>query len=164
MATFPLTERAIVLRPEDDVAIAKKELATGTILEEGPARIEVLRDSKSGHKVERRRGRTGGPVRRYGQVIGFATQDIKAGDRGHLASPPALPGYAKHPNVAPYNLLGLGCGVHQSAVIVDRRRMGAPGYPAREPVLVDIQEAAGIRSPVDRAAAEVAKLLPRPAA
>src|SRR3989441_10459479 len=83
MATFPLTERAIVLRPEDDVAIAKKELAAGTILEDGPARIEVRHDIKPGHKVARRRVRTGAPVRRYGQVIGFATQDIEAGDHGH---------------------------------------------------------------------------------
>ena len=51
MAIFPLTERAIVLRSEDDVAIAKKELAAGTILEDGAARIEVRQDVKPGHKV-----------------------------------------------------------------------------------------------------------------
>src|SRR5207247_11474362 len=83
MATFPLTERAIVLRPEDDVAIAKKELTAGTILEDGGARIEVRQDVKPGHKVARRRARMGAPVRRYGQVIGFATQDIEAGDHVH---------------------------------------------------------------------------------
>src|SRR5437899_5295890 len=83
MATFPLTERAIVLRSEDDVAIAKKELAAGTILEDGAARIEVRQDVKPGHKVARRRVRTGAAPRRYGQVIGFATQDIEAGDHVH---------------------------------------------------------------------------------
>jgi len=83
MATFPLTERAIVLRPEDDVAIAKKELPAGTILEDGPVRIEVRQDVKPGHKVARRRVSTAAPVRRYGQVIGFATQDIEAGDHVH---------------------------------------------------------------------------------
>src|SRR2546429_10009020 len=87
MATFPLTERAIVLRPEDDVAIAKKELPAGTILEDGPVRIEVRQDIKPGHKVARRRGSTAAPVRRYGQGIGFATQDIEAGDHVH---PPTL--------------------------------------------------------------------------
>ena len=64
MATFPLTERAIVLRSEDDVAIAKKELAAGTILEDGAARIEVRQDVKPGHKVARRRVLTGAPLRR----------------------------------------------------------------------------------------------------
>src|SRR6185436_10611248 len=36
----------------------------------------------------------------------------------------------------------------------------APGHPERKPVIVNIQEAGGIRKTVDRAAAEVAKLLP----
>jgi hypothetical protein len=36
MATCALSDRAIVLRPEDDVAIAKKELTAGTVLEDGP--------------------------------------------------------------------------------------------------------------------------------
>src|SRR5262249_6264558 len=83
MATFALTERAIVLRAEDDVAIAKKELTAGTVLEDGPARIEVRADVKPGHKVARHAVRRGDPVRRYGQVIGFATQDIAVGDHVH---------------------------------------------------------------------------------
>src|SRR5258706_14573757 len=83
MAAFPLTDRAIVLRPEDDVAIAKKELTAGTTLEDGPARIEVRADVKPGHKVARHAVRRGDPVRRYGQVIGFATQDIAVGDHVH---------------------------------------------------------------------------------
>jgi hypothetical protein len=37
MATFALTERAILLKAEDDVAIAKRELASGTVLEDGSA-------------------------------------------------------------------------------------------------------------------------------
>ena len=64
MATFPLTERAILLRPDDDVAIAKKELAAGTTLEDGAARIEVRADIKPGHKVARHAVRRGDPVRR----------------------------------------------------------------------------------------------------
>jgi len=260
MATFPLTERAIVLRSEDDVAIAKRELAAGTILEDGAARIEVRQDVKPGHKVARRRVLTGAPLRRYGQVIGFATQDIEAGDHvhthnlgigelqreyefctdvhpvqyhpreamrtfdgfkredgrvgtrnyvaiisgvncsasvsefvkgrfgdvqrdypnvdgviavthksgcgtklfgeDHLALQRVLAGYAKHPNVAAYILIGLGCEVNQAAVMVERQRMAAPGYPERKPFIVNIQEAGGVRKTVERAAAEVAKLLP----
>ena len=72
MATFALTEKAIVLRGEDDVAIVKAELAAGTVLEdagtgaEAARRIEVRQDIKSGHKVARRAVRVGQPVRRYG--------------------------------------------------------------------------------------------------
>ena len=54
MATYPLTDRAILLRAEDDVAIAKRELAAGTrAARTGPARIEVRADIKPGHKVAR---------------------------------------------------------------------------------------------------------------
>src|SRR5262245_19032908 len=261
MATYPLTERAIVLRPEDDVAIAKKELAAGTVLEDGPARIEVRADIKPGHKVARHAVRRGDPVRRYGQVIGFATQDIAVGDHvhtqnvdigelsadryevgvdvtpvsfyppdqmryfdgyqrddgrvgtrnyvaiisgvncsasvsqfvkekfrdvqrdfpnvdgvlaithksgcgtklfgeDHLALQRVLAGYAKHPNVAAYIVIGLGCEVNQAAVMVDKQRMSLPGHPERKPFLVNIQEAGGIRKTIERATVEVTKLLP----
>src|SRR5262245_20083503 len=260
MAIHAITDLAIVLKPEDDVAIAKREIAAGTILEDGGTRIDVRQDIRPGHKVARRARRQGAEVRRYGQVIGFATQDIAAGDHvhtqnlavgelernyeigtdvrpveyypadrmrffdgykredgrvgtrnyvaiisgvncsasvsqfvkdkfrdvsaqypnidgvlaithksgcgtklfgeDHLALQRVLAGYAKHPNVAAYILIGLGCEVNQAAVMVDKQRMAAPGHPERKPVIVNIQEAGGIRKTVDRAAAEVAKLLP----
>ena len=83
MPSYPLTERAIVLRPEDDVAIARRELPAGTVLEDGATRIEARADIKPGHKIARHAVRRGDPVRRYGQVIGFATQDIAVGDHVH---------------------------------------------------------------------------------
>jgi altronate hydrolase len=76
MATYALTEKAVLLRPEDDVAVAKAELTAGTLLDDGGRLIEVRGDIKPGHKVARRAVATGAPVRRYGQVIGFATRDI----------------------------------------------------------------------------------------
>src|SRR5438309_11304926 len=78
----------------------------------------------------------------------------------HLALQRVLAGYAKHPNVAAYILIGLGCEVNQAAVMVDRQRMAAPGHPERQPVGVNLQEAGGVRKTVARAAVEVAKLLP----
>src|SRR5262245_48754708 len=83
MATHAIAEKAIVLKPEDDVAVAKAPLEAGTVLEDGSARIEVRTDIKPGHKVARRAVRRGEPVRRYGQVIGFATTDIAVGDHVH---------------------------------------------------------------------------------
>ena len=74
MATYALGEKAVLLRSEDDVAVAKAELPAGTILEDGGTRIEVRQDIKPGHKVARHAVATGAPVRRYGQVIGFATR------------------------------------------------------------------------------------------
>src|SRR5881409_1318443 len=83
MATYALTEKAVLLRAEDDVAVAKAELAAGTVLDDGGHRIEVRQDIRPGHKVARAAVRTGAPVRRYGQVIGFATRDIAVGDHVH---------------------------------------------------------------------------------
>ena len=48
MPTYALTEKAIVLKPEDDVAVAKAPLAAGTVLEDGVTRIEVREDIKPG--------------------------------------------------------------------------------------------------------------------
>src|SRR5258705_13665664 len=78
-----LTDRAIVLKPEDDVAVAKAPLDKGAVFEDGAARIEARQDVKPGHKIARRDVRRGQPVRRYGQVIGFATQDIAVGEHVH---------------------------------------------------------------------------------
>jgi altronate hydrolase len=78
----------------------------------------------------------------------------------HQALQRVLAGYAKHPNVAAYILVGLGCEVNQAAVLVERQQLARPGCPERRPVIVTIQEAGGIRRAVERAAAEVARLLP----
>ena len=84
MATYPLTERAILLRSEDDVAIAKKELSAGTVLR-GRTRPRSRSAPTSSPATRSRATRSGSgePVRRYGQVIGFATQDIAVGDHVH---------------------------------------------------------------------------------
>ena len=260
MATHAITDLAIVLKPHDDVAIAKREIAAGTVLEDADGRIEARQDIRPGHKIARRAVRTGDAVRRYGQIIGFATAEIAAGDHvhtqnlavgdlrqdyefctdvqpvdyypasrmryfdgykredgrvgtrnyvaiisgvncsasvsqfvkdkfrdvqtefpnidgvlaithksgcgtklfgeDHMALQRVLAGYAKHPNVAAYILIGLGCEVNQAAVMVDRQRMAAPGHPERRPFVINIQEAGGIRRTVERATVEVAKLLP----
>jgi hypothetical protein len=54
MTTCALTEKAIVLKPEDDVAVARTPVSAGTVLEDGPVRIEVRADIRPGHKIARR--------------------------------------------------------------------------------------------------------------
>src|SRR2546422_11006809 len=78
----------------------------------------------------------------------------------HLALQRVLAGYATHPNVAAYILIGLGCEVHQPADMVDRQKTSVPGHPERQPFLANIQEAGGIRRTVERASARAAKLPP----
>src|SRR6266508_6169717 len=84
MTTQAITDLAIILKPEDDVAIAKREIPAGTVLEDAGGRIEARQDIRPGHKVARRARRSGDEVRRYGQVIGFATADIAVGDHVHI--------------------------------------------------------------------------------
>jgi altronate hydrolase len=77
----------LVLHPDDDVAIAKADLPPGKELDvRSPKSVALLQTGQpipSGHKVALHAIAAGQPVRRYGQVIGFATQPIAAGEHVH---------------------------------------------------------------------------------
>jgi altronate hydrolase len=261
MSRAALGEVAVVLNPEDDVAIAKARLSAGDVLEDEGRRLTVRADIPPGHKVARRTVTEGAPVRRYGQVIGFATAAIAPGDHvhthnlafrpvahqyevgadvrpvaryppevmrtfdgywrpdgrvgtrnyvavvstvncsasvsqfvkqrfadvtrdyphvdgviavthksgcaveeggeDHVALQRVLAGYARHPNVAAYVVIGLGCEVNQARVMVERQGLTLPLAPDGRPPVVTIQESGGIRKAVERAVSEVARLLPR---
>ena len=70
------------LNPADDVVIACRELDTGTnLLQENVVCRERI---PAGHKVATRAVAKGDPVRRYAQIIGFATQPIAPGQHVHV--------------------------------------------------------------------------------
>ncbi|MGH7634511.1 MAG: SAF domain-containing protein, partial [Burkholderiales bacterium] len=73
----------IRLNPADDVVIARVELAAGTTLVK-EANVSVATRVPAGHKVAVRDVKAGQPVRRYNQIIGFATKDIRAGEHVHV--------------------------------------------------------------------------------
>jgi altronate hydrolase len=253
MATFDLREKALILHPDDDVVVAKAPVSAGAVLELGPERIDVQCDIRPGHKIARRPRAAGEAVRRYGQVIGFATQPIAAGEHVHTHNlavsefqreyevgvdvrpvahhPPeamryfegfkrpdgrvgtrnyvavistvncsasvcqfirerfrdvqrdyphvdgvvaithksgcgtklfgedhealmrVLGGYARHPNVAAYVLIGLGCEVNQTVPLIERQRLGRPR-------VLSIQEMGGVRKTVEAGIRAVLDLLP----
>jgi len=73
----------IRLNPADDVVIARIELAPGTTLvKEG--NVAVKGKIPAGHKVAVREVKKGQPVRRYNQIIGFASRDILPGEHVHV--------------------------------------------------------------------------------
>jgi altronate hydrolase len=79
-----LQEVPLVLRlnPADDVVIARRQLVSGTLVKsEG---VTVIGLVPPGHKLATRAIAAGSPVRRYNQIIGFATRDIRAGEHVHL--------------------------------------------------------------------------------
>ena len=79
----------------------------------------------------------------------------------HQALERVLAGYARHPNVAAYVVIGLGCETNQAAVMVERKGLKLPLAADGRPPIVTIQESGGARKAVESAVAEVARLLPR---
>jgi altronate hydrolase len=72
----------IRLHPNDDVVIARRQLVSGTALDEsGLSSVGLI---PAGHKVACRAVAAGQPVRRYNQIIGFASKDILPGQHVHL--------------------------------------------------------------------------------
>jgi len=69
----------IRLHPADDVLIARSQLVGGTVVDG----IKVRGIIPPGHKVATRAIAPGEPVRRYNQIIGFASRPIAAGEHVH---------------------------------------------------------------------------------
>lgn len=78
------TRSLIRLRESDDVAIAGTALPAGTAIPLGDLSVVLRDDVLRGHKVALRDIPMGSEVRRYGQVIGFADDDIAAGRHVHV--------------------------------------------------------------------------------
>jgi altronate hydrolase len=79
-----LADVTVKLHPQDDVVIAKGPLLPRTQLQSDAGDITVSQMIPPGHKVSIREIAKGQPVRRYGQTIGFASQDIAAGQHVHV--------------------------------------------------------------------------------
>lgn len=73
---------AILLHPNDSVAIARVPLRTGQTLHL-PTEVSVRTEIPAGHKVAIRAIANQEPVYRYGNVIGFATRAIEPGEHVH---------------------------------------------------------------------------------
>ena len=71
----------LLLHPDDDILVALGDLPAGTRLE--AYGLTCRRDIPAGHKVARRDLAAGQAVRKYGQIIGAATQAVAAGTHVH---------------------------------------------------------------------------------
>ena len=70
----------IFLHADDSVAIARQALPEGAAVTAGVVTLQAI---GAGHKVALRAHDQGAVVRRYGQIIGFASQPIAAGEHVH---------------------------------------------------------------------------------
>ncbi|MBW2122411.1 MAG: altronate dehydratase [Deltaproteobacteria bacterium] len=262
MSLCPLHEKAIVLMPEDDVALARADIPSRTTLEYRGGMILVRETIKGGHKFALREIPRSAPVRKYGQIIGFATQKIRPGDHVHIhnleagsfardhdfateVKPPVagqaaktrtflgfqradgrvgtrnciavistcncsasvtrriarhfrvggleafpnvdsvfpvchhsgcgmpmggedherlqliLAGFATHPNIAGYLLVGLGCEMNQASSLVEAKGLTCPNLPLfQHPPIVNIQDTGGTQKAVEKGVKIVLEMLP----
>ena len=79
-----LTQQAIAiqLNRSDDVLIACQDVPAGTLIAE--YRLTVQNPVPAGHKIAVRNISSGEAVRRYNQIIGFASKPILAGEHIHV--------------------------------------------------------------------------------
>src|SRR5262245_7636243 len=267
MSAVPLKQVAIHLRPEDNVAVAARPIPVGAEIEFQGRTLTVAGRVGMGHKIALLPIRKGEAVLKYGQVIGFASRDVAAGDHVHVHNvaadaferdyafchdcPPPQPkpaeertwmgydrgperpdhqrygsrnyiavistvncsastskyiserfkatdllrqypnvdgvvavthkagcamqydgpdhnqldltlaGFAKHPNVAAYILVGLGCETGQAIHLVENQGLIQLNGSRKKPVVLTIQECGGIGKTVDAGVRAIAELLPQ---
>src|SRR3546814_8498769 len=82
MADTASARLTIRLNADDNVVTARDELLPGTVVP-GEA-VTVAQPIPSGHKVATRAIAKGEAVRKYDQIIGFASEAIAAGEHVHV--------------------------------------------------------------------------------
>lgn len=71
------------LHPADNLVVARVAIGMGEVFADQGQQISVMADIPAGHKVATTSVAEGEPLRRYGQIIGFASQSIVAGEHVH---------------------------------------------------------------------------------
>ena len=84
MSDPSVRQPCVHLRPEDNLAIACRELHPGEQLRVDGRPVTVREAVTLGHKIAVRDVPRGDAVLKYGQVIGFASRDIATGEHVHL--------------------------------------------------------------------------------
>jgi altronate hydrolase len=261
MSAVPLSQVAVHLRPEDNIAVAARPLPGGLELAFAGITLTVAGRVGLGHKVALRPINKGEAVTKYGQVIGFASRNIAPGEHVHTHNvsadvferdyafcrdcpPPPPPterrtwlgydrgdgrygsrnyvaiistvncsastskyiserlrasgllerypnvdgvvaithkagcamqfdgpdhrqldrtlaGFARHPNVAAYILVGLGCETGQAIHLIEGERLLQLHGSRKQPLVLTIQECGGIARTVEAGVKAVAELLPQ---
>ncbi len=130
--------------------------------------ISTVNCSASTSKYISERFRATDLLSRYPNVDGVLAITHKAGcamqydGSDHNQLDRTLAGFAKHPNIAAYILVGLGCETGQAVHLIENQGLIRLGEPGRKPPLVlTIQECGGIGKTVEAGVRAIAELLPR---
>src|SRR5262245_47297262 len=84
MPAVPLSQVAVHLRPNDNIAVAAKPLPAGSEVQFNGTTLKLPANVKMGHKFAVHAIKEGDAVYKYGQIIGFAGRDIPPGDHVHV--------------------------------------------------------------------------------
>jgi altronate hydrolase len=261
MSAVSLSQVAVQLRPEDNIAVAARNLHAGLQIDANGVTVTLGSNVGMGHKVALSPIRKGEAVYKYGQIIGFASKDIAPGDHVHVHNvsadaferdyafgrdcPPPPPkaeprywmgydrgngkygtrnyialistvncsastskyiserfratdllkqfpnvdgvipimhkagcamqyggpdhnqldrtlaGFARHPNVAAYIIVGLGCETGQAIHLIENQGLVQLNGTRKGPTVISIQEVGGIGRAVEAGVKAIAELLPR---
>ncbi len=261
MAAVPISQVTVQLHPQDNIAVAARNLPPGAELQIDDRTVVLEKRIGLGHKIALRPISKGAPVYKYGQIIGFASADIPVGGHVHVHNvsaeaferdyafcrdcPPPLPraapryfmgydrgdgrygtrnyiaiistvncsastskyiserfrstdllqqypnvdgvvaithkagcamqydgpdhnqldltlaGFAKHPNVSAYILVGLGCETGQAIHLVENQGLIQLNGSRKKPLVISVQECGGIAKTVDAGVRAIAELLPQ---
>jgi altronate hydrolase len=77
------TNLIVFLHPHDNTCVAARPLEQGQTIDAGAHKVTLREAVRMGHKIALTTIRLGEPVRKYGQVIGFASQEIAPGSAVH---------------------------------------------------------------------------------
>ena len=265
----PISDFAVHLRPQDNVAVARKPIPSGTTFAFDGGTFTLPKGIGMGHKFALVAIKEGDPIHKYGQVIGFAGRNVAPGEHVHVHNvtagaferdyafasqipaplpPPAeyrtfmgfdrgagkaphqrygtrnylavistvncsastskyiadrvrslgllkdypnvdgviaivhrqgcgmqfdgpdhqqldrtLAGFARHPNVAAYLLVGLGCEIVQASHLIENEKLNLLQLDGKKgtPLALSIQECGGIGKTVEAGVQAVAEMLPR---
>ena len=94
---------------------------------------------------------------------------MQYGGEDHHQLARVLSGFARHPNIAAYLVIGLGCETCQASFLVDNYGLTQLQTPGEEPsnrawgrsrLVMNIQEVGGVRKTVERATGMLKEMLP----
>jgi altronate hydrolase len=111
--------------------------------------------------------RATGLLKQYPHVDGVVAITHKAGCAMQYGGPDhrqlehTLAGFAKHPNVAAYILVGLGCETGQAMHLIENEGLIRLDGSKQKPLVITVQDFGGIRKTVDAGVTAIAELLPR---
>lgn len=90
---------------------------------------------------------------------------MQYGGEDHRQLARTLAGFARHPNIAAYLVIGLGCETSQASFLMDNEGLvqlgGTSQLPNTAPLVMNIQDVGGVAKTVQRATAAIRELLPQ---